>query len=163
MSANTPNQPRQPKGVPTGGQWRAQARPEGRVSLAEHNTDRASTLWALVGRLERGEEQQVLAEADNHEDTYLSAQLFDDIQAAKHLGRIFEVVEALDETGQLVQLDAHGDCSCKDGYCPGFDPPRSPTEHELQEIAYEVLTTLEGRAAEEESWYREQRPWGASR
>ena len=29
MSANTPNQPRQPKGVPAGGQWRAQARPEG--------------------------------------------------------------------------------------------------------------------------------------
>lgn len=33
MSANT-NQPRQPKGAPTGGQWRATARPEGRVALA---------------------------------------------------------------------------------------------------------------------------------
>ena len=34
MSANT-NQPRQAKGVPTGGQWRATARPEGRVALAD--------------------------------------------------------------------------------------------------------------------------------
>jgi hypothetical protein len=29
MSAKQPTQPRQPKGVPTGGQWRATARPEG--------------------------------------------------------------------------------------------------------------------------------------
>ncbi len=29
MSTNAHNQPRQPKGVPTGGQWRATARPEG--------------------------------------------------------------------------------------------------------------------------------------
>jgi len=34
MSTNT-NQPRQPKGVPVGGQWRATARPEGSVALAE--------------------------------------------------------------------------------------------------------------------------------
>ena len=34
MSTNT-NQPRQPRGVPTGGQWRATARPEGRVALAD--------------------------------------------------------------------------------------------------------------------------------
>ena len=34
MSTNAHNQPRQPKGVPTGGQWRATARPEGKVALA---------------------------------------------------------------------------------------------------------------------------------
>ena len=34
MSTNT-TQPRQPRGVPTGGQWRAMARPEGKVALAE--------------------------------------------------------------------------------------------------------------------------------
>ena len=34
MSANTPNQPRQPKGVPAGGQWRATPRPEGNVRLS---------------------------------------------------------------------------------------------------------------------------------
>jgi hypothetical protein len=60
-------------------------------------------------------------------------------------------------------VDAHGDCSCDDGHCPGYDPPRSLTEDELQEIAYEVLTTLEGRAAEEHDWHRGQRPWGTSR
>lgn len=32
---STHNQPRQPKGVPAGGQWRATSRPEGSLSLAE--------------------------------------------------------------------------------------------------------------------------------
>ena len=33
------SQPRQPKGVPTGGQWRATTRPEGKVALAEPADD----------------------------------------------------------------------------------------------------------------------------
>ena len=35
MSTKAPDQPRQPRGVPVGGQWRATPRPEGRASLAE--------------------------------------------------------------------------------------------------------------------------------
>ena len=35
MSTKAKNQPRQPKGVPTGGQWRATNRPEGRAVLCE--------------------------------------------------------------------------------------------------------------------------------
>jgi len=149
MSTSTRNQPRQPKGVPVGGQWRATTRPEGSVTLAGAVADRASTLWALVGRLERGEGPQLEAEVASCEDGYAAAQLADDIQAAEQLRRITEVVEALDEIGQLMKVDAHGECSCNDGYCPGFDPPRSPTEEELQEVAYEVLVTLEGKAAEQ--------------
>ena len=38
MSANT-NQPRQPRGVPTGGQWKATNRPEGHVALADPTDD----------------------------------------------------------------------------------------------------------------------------
>lgn len=162
MSANM-SQPRHPKGVPTGGQWRATTRSEGRARLAGPATDRASMLWALVGRLDRGEGRQLEAEVAASEDAYSSAQLVDDIHSAKQLQRIAEVVEALNEIGQLVRVDAHGDCSCNDGHCPGFDPPRSPTEEEMQEVAYEVLITLEGRAAEEHDWYRGQRPWGTSR
>ena len=118
--------------------------------------DRASALWALVGRLERGEEQQV-DETDPHQ----AAQLLDDLQTAQQLRHIFKVIEALDETGALVKLDAHGDCSCNDGHCPGFDPPRSPTEDELQEMAYKVLVALQGQASDEHDWYRQQRPRGA--
>ena len=39
MSANTPDQPRQPKGVPAGGQWRATPRPEGNVRLVGSPAD----------------------------------------------------------------------------------------------------------------------------
>ena len=45
MSTNARNQPRQPKGVPTGGQWRAMARPEGNVVLGEPTGDE----WAAAG------------------------------------------------------------------------------------------------------------------
>ena len=94
MSTNT-SQPRQPKGVPSGGQWRATTRPEGRACLAEPATDRASMLWALVGRLDRGEERQLEAEAVDEEDAYSSAQLVDDIQSAKQLRRIAEVLSVM--------------------------------------------------------------------
>ncbi len=159
MSAN---QPRQPRGVPTGGQWRATNRPEGSARITVPATDRASVLWALVGRLERGEEHRLVAEVAkvaNH-DAYSAAQLADDIRTAKDLRSIAQVLDALDEIGAVIKVDAHGECSCSDGHCPGYDPPRSPTEREMEELAYQVLRTLESRATEEADYYRQQRPWG---
>ena len=45
MSTNARNQPRQPKGVPAGGQWRATNRPEGAVVLGEPSGHE----WAAAG------------------------------------------------------------------------------------------------------------------
>jgi hypothetical protein len=39
MNTNTRLQPRQPRGVPTGGQWREKARPQGSVTLGEEPED----------------------------------------------------------------------------------------------------------------------------
>jgi hypothetical protein len=99
--------------------------------------DRASTLWGLVGRLERGDR--------------LTAEAEEDILAARQLAGVLEVLEVLDEIGEIFQVEAHGECSCNDGHCPGFGPPRSLTTDELEEIAYEVLVILEGRAAKKQA------------
>ena len=42
MSTNARSQPRQPKGVPVGGQWRATVRPEGTTSLSEPRVTRSA-------------------------------------------------------------------------------------------------------------------------
>ena len=61
MSTNARNQPRQPKGVPAGGRWRATARAEGSVALAADpepqpvsfaNMDRAERLRAMHAEVE---------------------------------------------------------------------------------------------------------------
>lgn len=128
----------------------------------QDDSGRKDALWALVGRLERGEEQRVLAEATEAvDDGFPNIRLMEDLEAAKQLKAVYAVIEALDEAGDLAKLDAHGDCSCNDDHCPGFDPPRSPTEDELQEMAYEALLTLEGQASEEHDWWHQQRPGGA--
>lgn len=45
MDTGARNQPRQPKGVPVGGQWKAMARPVGNVTLSEPTADE----WAAAG------------------------------------------------------------------------------------------------------------------
>jgi hypothetical protein len=55
--------------------------------------------------------------------------------------RIAEVVEALNEIGQLVKLDAHGvGCSCSDGHCPGFDLPQASRQARTKcwQVYYEI-------------------------
>ena len=53
MSPKARNQPRQPRGVPTGGQWRATVRTEGSVALASDDPEPQSASFADMDRTER--------------------------------------------------------------------------------------------------------------
>ena len=60
------SQPRQPKGVPTGGQWQATTRPEGKVRLSQNVvvTDPAKTLERITERLHTTEATMARAATD---------------------------------------------------------------------------------------------------
>lgn len=65
MSEN--NQPRNPKGVPTGGQWRATRRPEG-PSLANEPEDRDRTRVLTADERDRVREWRAVASRYRHGD-----------------------------------------------------------------------------------------------
>ncbi|MGC8628444.1 MAG: hypothetical protein ACP5VR_13015 [Acidimicrobiales bacterium] len=70
MSTKT-NQPRQPKGTPTGGQWRATARPEG-PALADDAPGAGHDWWPMADSTTRPGEKALVCPKCGSQDVVIS-------------------------------------------------------------------------------------------